>query len=244
MLAKKYLTLRFDTGGAPGSTLAGKYKCGNYSVLLLTPAGEVAARFTNHPTPAQIADGIVGIPEMTAGEELLAQLKEKGITKANAEAVAGALKRIGTVPSPKAQETILGFLKDESVPEAVHRGAILALGKQPAAAKDVVPFLTDKRAPFKSAAQTTLIAMGVPGLPAVLEGLESDSADVRTAAFYPAATVTRNAKLARDQTFWKTGKADDRAKAIQEWKDWVDGQLKPKPKDLPLPKGKEPTKKK
>src|SRR4051812_24138237 len=112
MLAKKYLTLKFDIVAEPVSELARKYQCGNYSLLLLTPTGEVAAKYTGHPTPAQIADGVVGIPEMTAGQEQLAQLKEKGITKANAESVAAALKKIGTTTSPKAEETIVPFAKD------------------------------------------------------------------------------------------------------------------------------------
>src|SRR5215213_407498 len=162
-MAKKYLTLRVNTRGPAGSDLARKYKCGTCSVALLTPDGEVAARYLDHPPGTQVAEGVVGVPEMAAGEEQLAQLKAKGITKANAESVAAALKRIGTVTSTHAQEVILEYAMDDAAPEGVQRGAILALAKQPAAAKEVVPYLTDKRYPIKSAAQTTLVAMGLPG---------------------------------------------------------------------------------
>lgn len=243
VLTKKYLSLRFNTGGARGNELARSYKVGTCSVVLLTPDREVAARYLDHPTGAQVAEGIIAVPELAAGHEQLTALKTKGITKANGEQVAAALKKIGVVTSEKAQVTILPFAKDDTAPEAVQRGAILALAKQPATAKELVGFLTDKRFPIKSAAQTTLTAMGLPGLPGMLDGLDAESAEARAAAFGPAAAVTKNGKVARDVGFWKTGKADDRAKALTEWRAWADEKLKPKPKDPPA-KGKEPPPKK
>lgn len=211
--------------------------------MLLTPDGDVAARYLNKPSGAEVAEGVVAIPEMAAGHEQLAALKAKGITKANGEQVAAALKKIGVVTSEKAQETILPYAKDDTAPEAVQRGAIMALSKQPATAKDLVPYLTDKRFPIKSATHSTLVAMGLPGLPGVLDGLEADSVDARAAAFAPAAAVTKSGKVARDVGFWKTGKADDRAKALTEWRAWAEEKLKPKPKDEPA-KGKQPPAKK
>lgn len=210
-----------------------KYTCGNYSVLILAPTGDVALKLAGHPTPAQVADAIVGIPEVAAGKELLEQAKGKGITKANAEVVAAALKKIGTTTSAEAEKTILEYAKDDSAPEGVQRGAILALAKQPNAAKELVPYLTDKRVAIRSAASTTLMAMGLPGLPALLDGLSSDEVDVRVACFVPATTITKNGKVARDVAFWKTGKLDAREKALADWKEWAADQLKPKPKDLP-----------
>jgi hypothetical protein len=51
--------------------------------------------------------------------------------------------------------------------------------------------------------------------------------------------VTKNGKIAKDLTFWKSGKEDARAKALDEWKSWTETQLKPKPKDKKEePKGK------
>jgi hypothetical protein len=236
MMAKKYMTLRFNTRGAPGNELARKYKCGTCSVAILTPDGEVAARYVDHPTGAHVAEGIVGIPEVTAGEEQLAQLKAKGVTKANAESVAAALKKIGTLTSDKARDTILEYAKDDTGPEGVQRGAILALAKQPSASKELVPYLTDKRYPIKSAAQTTLVAMGLPGLSGLLDGLESDSVDARAACFAAASAVTKNGKVAKDLTFWKSGKPDDRAKALTEWKTWAEDHAKPKDKEEPAKK--------
>src|SRR5689334_4764633 len=99
-MTKKFLTLRFNTGGPPGNELARKYGCGQCSVALLSPDGEVVAKYLDHPTGAQVAEGIVSIPEVAAGEEQLAQLKAKGITKTNAESVAAALKKIGAITSP------------------------------------------------------------------------------------------------------------------------------------------------
>jgi hypothetical protein len=220
-----------NTGGAPGSELARKYQCGQCSIAILTPSGDVGARFLDHPKGEQVSEGLFGVPEVAAGKEQLAQLKEKGISKTNAESAAAALKRIGAMTSKESQETILEYAKDDKAPETLQRGAILALSKQPKAAKELVPYLTDKRFPIKSAAQTTLVAMGLPGLPALLEGLESETVEVRTACFSPAMTVTKNGKIAKDLTFWKSGKPDDRAKAITEWKDWTENQLKPKPKE-------------
>src|SRR5262245_66372942 len=104
--------------------MARKYGCGLCSVAILTPDGELVAKYLDHPTGAQVAEGIIGFPEVAAGEEQLEQLQAKGINKTNAEAVAAALKKIGTLKSAKAQETILGYLKSDSAPEAVHRGAI------------------------------------------------------------------------------------------------------------------------
>jgi len=236
MMAKKYMTLRFNTRGAPGNELARNYQCGTCSVAILTPDGEVAARYVDHPSGVHVAEGIVGVPEVAAGEEHIAQLKAKGITKANAESVAAALKKIGTLTSDKARETILEYAKDDNVPEGVQRGAILALAKQPSASKDLVPYLTDKRYPIKSAAQSTLVAMGIPGLPGILDGLESDSVDARAAAFGVASAVTKNGKVAKDLTFWKTGKPDDRAKALSEWKTWAEDHAKPTAKEEPAKK--------
>jgi hypothetical protein len=236
MMAKKYMTLRFNTRGSPGVDLAQKYKCVTCSVAILTPDGEVAARYLDHPSGAHVAEGIVGVPEVAAGEEQLAQLKAKGVTKANAESVAAALKKIGTLTSDKARDTILEYAKDDNAPEGVQRGAILALAKQPAAAKDLVGYLTDKRYPIKSAAQTTLVAMGPPGLPGVLDGLESDNADARVAVFSVATAVTKNGKVSKDVTFWKSGKPDDRAKALSDWKAWAEAHAKPKDKDEPAKK--------
>jgi len=139
--------------------------------------------------------------------------------------------------SKKALETIIEYARDDKQPEALQRGAILALAKQPAAAKDLVPYLTDKRYPIKSAAQTTLPAMGLKGLPPVLDGLASDNVDTRAACFGPASTVTKNGKIAKDLTFWKSGKEEARAKALDEWKAWAETQSKPKEKKEE-PKGK------
>jgi len=230
-MAKKYLTLRFNLRGAPGAELAAKYKCGQCSIAIIDGDGEVLARFLDHPHGFDIGDTIAAIPEVAAGYEQLAKEKEKGITKGNAESVAAALKKIGAMESKKATETILEYAKDDKQPEALQRGAILALAKQPEAAKELIPYLTDKRYPIKSAAQTTLPAMGLKGLPALLEGLASDNVDVRTACFSPAMTVTKNGKIAKDLTFWKSGKEDARTKALDEWKSWAETQLKPKPKD-------------
>jgi hypothetical protein len=235
-LAKKYLILRFNLRGAPGAELAAKYKCGQCSVAILDSEGGVVARFLDHPKGYEIGDTIAAIPDVAAGYEQLGQLKAKGITKANAESASAALKKIGAMESKKALETILEYAKDDKAPEALQRGAILALARQPEAAKGLVPYLTDKRYPIKSAAQTTLPAMGIKGLPAILEGLGSDDVNVRAACFAPAMTVTKNGKIAKDLTFWKTGKEDARAKALSEWKDWAENQAKPKQKEVP--KGK------
>jgi hypothetical protein len=235
-LAKKYLTLRFNLRGAPGAELAAKYKCGQCSVAILDSDGEVVARFLDHPKGFEIGETIAAIPDVAAGYEQLGQLKAKGITKANAESASAALKKIGAMESPKALETILEYAKDDKAPETLQRGAILALAKQPEAAKDLVPYLTDKRYPIKSAAQTTLPAMGIKALPALLEGLASESVDVRAACFGPAMTITKNGKIAKDLTFWKSGKEEARNKAIAEWKEWAEIQMKPKAKELPKAK--------
>lgn len=228
MFAKKYLTLRFNLRGAPGAELAAKYKCGQCSVAIIDGDGEVLARFLDHPKGVEMGETIAAIPDVAAGYEQLAKEKEKGITKTNADAVAAALKKIGAMESKKSLETILEYAKDDKQPEALQRGAILALAKQPEAAKELIPYLTDKRYPIKSAAQTTLPAMGLKGLPALLEGLASDNVDTRAACFAPASTVTKNGKIAKDLTFWKSGKEDARAKALDEWKTWTETQLKPK----------------
>jgi hypothetical protein len=86
--------------------------------------------------------------------------------------------------------------------------------------------------------------MGPAGLPGLLEGLESEKVEERVAAFGPAAAVTKSGKVSRDLTFWKTGKAEDRAKALTEWKEWAANQNKPKPKDAPKEKDTPAKKKK
>ena len=238
VLAKKYVLVRQDSSGPLAKDIRDKYKVSRNSIAILTSDGEVLARLQNEPPPEAVYNAIEGIPEFRAGNEQLMKLKDAGITKANAEAVATALKRIGTLQTKEASDIIVEFAKDDKALETVQRGAILALGKHPEAAGDVIPYLTDKRYPIKSAAQTTVTAMGIKALPALLEGLASESVDSRAACFGPAMTATKNAKLAKDLTFWKTGKEDARSKALTEWKTWYEEQSKPKAKDDVPPKKK------
>jgi hypothetical protein len=228
ILAKKYVLLRQDSSGSLAKEIREKYKVGRNSVAIITPDGEVLARLTNEPTAEDVLAAVDGLPDFRVGMEQLSKLKEKGVTKANAETFAAALKRVGAFPSQESRETILPYAKDDSAPEAVQRAAILALSKHPAAAADVVPYLTDKRYPIKSAATTALTAMGPKALPALLDALASESVETRAAAFGPASAATKNAKLAKELGFWKTGKEDARAKALSEWRAWYEAQQTPK----------------
>jgi HEAT repeat protein len=228
MLAKKYVLLRQNSSGPLGKEIKDKYKIGRNSIALLTPEGEVIARLQNEPSAEDVFSAIDGLPDFRLGMEQLAKLKEKGVTKANADAVAGALRRIGAYPSDESRETILPYVKDDKAPEAVQSAAIRALAKHPAAAADLVPFLTDKRSAFRSAAQTALTGMGVKALPPLLDALGSEDVNVRAAAFGPAAAVTKSGKVSRDLGFWKTGKEEARAKALEDWRAWFDAQQTPK----------------
>jgi HEAT repeat protein len=231
VLAKKYVLIRQDSSGPLAKEIRDKYKVGRNSVTLISPEGDVLARLLNEPSAEDVFAAIDGLTDFRAGMEQFAKLKEKGITKANAESVAAALKRIGALPSAEARETILPYAKDDQGPESIQRGAILGLAKHPDAAGDIVPFLTDKRYPIKSAAQTAVTGMGVKALPALLEALASEDVNVRAAVYAPAAAATKNGKIAKDLGFWKTGKEDARAKALSEWKNWYDEQTKAKEKD-------------
>lgn len=228
ILAKKYVLVRQDSSGPLAKEIRDKYKVGRNSVTIITPDGDVLARLTNEPTAEDVLAAVDGLPDFRVGMEQLAKLKEKGLTKANAESFAAALKRVGAFPSQESRETILPYAKDDNTPEAVQRAAILALGKHPDAAAEVVPYLADKRYPIKSAATTTLTAMGPKALPALLDALGSDNVDTRAAAFGPAAAVTKNGKLSKELGFWKTGKDDARAKALSEWRAWWEAQQTPK----------------
>ena len=159
VLAKKYVLIRYDSSGPLAKEIRDKYKIGRNSIALITPEGDVLARLLNEPSADDVFSAVDGLTDFRNGMEQFAKLKEKGITKANADAAAAALKRIGALASEEARETILPYAKDDKAPEAVQRSAILALGKHPAAASDIVPYLTDKRYPIKSAAQTA-VAMG------------------------------------------------------------------------------------
>jgi hypothetical protein len=228
ILAKKYVLLREDSSGPLAKDIREKYKVGRNSVTIITPDGDVLARLTNEPSAEDVLAAVDGLPDFRAGMEQLAKLKEKGLTKANAESFAAALRRIGAFPSQESRETILPYAKGDSAPDVVQRAAILALGKHPDAAAEVVPYLTDKRYPVKSAATTALTAMGPKALPALLDALGSDSVDARAAAFGPASAVTKNGKLSKDLGFWKTGKEDARAKALSEWRAWWEAKQTPK----------------
>ena len=64
--------------------------------------------------------------------------------------------------------------------------------------------------------------MGILAIPPLLEALESEEADVRFAAFQVASAITRNPKISRDGPLWKSGKAEDRQKALEAWKEWYE----------------------
>jgi hypothetical protein len=228
VLAKKYVLLRQDSSGPLAKETRDKYKVTRNSVALIAPDGQVLTRLLNEPSADDVFAAVDGLPDFRNGMEQLAKLKEKGITKANADSAAAALKRIGAFASEEARETILPYAKDDKAPEAVQRGAILALGKHPDAAGDIVPYLTDKRYPIKSAAQTAVTAMGYRALPELFKGLASEDVDMRVACFSPASAATKSAKLSRDVGLWKTGKEDVRSKALAEWKKWYDDQEKAK----------------
>jgi len=228
ILAKKYVLVRQDSSGPLAKDIRDRYKVGRNSVTILTPAGDVLARLTNEPSPEDVLAAVDGLPDFKAGMEQLGKLKEKGLTKASAESFAAALRRVGAFPSQESRETILPYAKDDSAPEVVQAAAIRALGKHPDAAAEVVPYLTDKHYPIKSAATTALTVMGPKALPALLDALGSESVETRAAAFGPAAAVTKNGKLSKELGFWKTGKEDARAKALSEWRAWWEAQQTPK----------------
>jgi hypothetical protein len=228
VLAKKYVLVRQDSSGPLAREIRDKYKVGRNSVAILTPDGEVLARLTNEPSAEDVLAAVDGLPDFKNGMEQLAKLKEKGLSKANAESFAAALRRVGAFPSQESRETILPYAKDDSVPEVVQAAAIRALGKHPDAAAEVVPYLPDKRYPIKSAATAALTAMGPKALPALLDALGSEAVETRVAAFGPAAAVTRNGKLSKELGFWKTGSAEARAKALSEWRAWWEAQQTPK----------------
>ena len=228
MIAKKYVLVRQDSSGPLGKEIREKYKIGRNSIALLSPDGEVLARLQNEPSAEDVLAAVDGLPDFRLGMDQLAKLKDKGPTKANADAFAGALRRVGAYPSDESREAILPYVKDEKTPESVQAAAIRALAKHPAAAADVVPYLTDKRYPIKSAAQAALSAMGVKALPPLLDALGSEDVNVRAAAFVPAAAVTKNGKVARDLGFWKTGKDEARSKALADWRAWYDAKQTPK----------------
>lgn len=228
VLAKKYVLLRQDTGGPAGQQLGSQFKVGTCSVVVLNPDGEVVGKLANKPAPERVYHLVDGVPEFRAGMDELAKLKEKGITKSNATAVAAALKRIGAMPSEEARKAILEYAKDDSAVEAVQAGAIRALYRQPEVAKELVEWLTDKRTPIKEAAKSSLLALDLAALPALFDGLASSEADVRGASFVVAATITRINKLSRDATFWRNGKEEARGKALDEWRAWHKTRTEPK----------------
>jgi len=228
VLAKKYVLVRYDSSGPLAKEIRDKYKLRRNSIALITPEDEVLARLLNEPSADDVFTAVDGLTDFRNGMEQLSKLKEKGVTKGNAEAVAAALKRIGALASEEARTTILPYAKDDSAPETVQRGAILALGKHPDAAGEIVPYFTDKRYPIKSAAQTAVSAMGYKALPALFNGLASENVEMRTMCFGPANAATKNAKLSKDLAFWKTGKEEARTKALAEWQKWYDDQEKAK----------------
>ena len=228
VLAKKYVLVRQDSSGPLAKEIRDKFKVTRNSVALLSPNGDVIARLPNEPSADDVFAAIDGLPDFRVGMDQLGKLKEKGLTKSNAESFAGALKRVGAFPSQESRETILPYAKDDKAPESVQRAAILALAKHPDAAADVVPYLTDKRYPIRSAATTALTGMGVKALPPLLDALGSEDVSVRSAAFAPASAVTKSGKLSRELGFWKTGKEDARSKALGDWRAWFDAQQTPK----------------
>src|SRR5262249_11347038 len=138
VLAKKYVLIRQDSSGPLAKEIRDKYKVTRNSIALVSPEGDVITRLLNEPSADDVY-AAAGLPDFCNAMEQLAKLKEKGVTKANAEAAAAALKRIGAFASEESRETILPYAKDDKAPEAVQRSAILALSKHPDAAADVAP---------------------------------------------------------------------------------------------------------
>jgi len=199
-------------------------KIGSCLVIMGLIAGGIAAaglsgtdRLGTMVDATDVATGILVKTSSVSGH-IDALLAQTGGRKAAADAKTD-LKDAGDIVEELSNQYLLSYASSNDKRDGTWR--------------KITVDLTDKRYPVKSAAQTTLVAMGLPGLPAVLEGLGSDSVDVRLACLGPATTVTKNGKLAKDVTFWKSGKADDRAKALTEWKAWAEAQNKPRDKDAP-----------
>ena len=231
VLAKKYLSYRFDTRGPQVEEIRKRFGLGLCSVAILTPEGEQVAKLLDHPAPEKVYMAVDGAPEFKAGMEELKKLKDKGINKSNSAAIGTALKRIGAMPGNEARETILEYTKDDTANDVLQPLAIRALYRQVEAAPNLVEWLTDKRAPIKSAASAALIGMELAALPALLDGIGSTDADVRGASFVVAANITKAPKIQRDSGFWRTGKDDVRSKALSEWRDWHKAKTEPKKKD-------------
>ena len=119
ILAKKYVLLREDSSGPLAKDIREKYKVGRNSVTIITPDGDVLARLTNEPSAEDVLAAVDGLPDFRAGMEQLAKLKEKGLTKANAESFAAALSASGrshrrsrgrrSSPTPKATAHLTSF---------------------------------------------------------------------------------------------------------------------------------------
>ena len=150
------------------------------------------------------------------GDEGAVEAAAKDIAAGKPAAVAAALGKLAGVRTAKAGDLALEQLKKDDAPDNVRKAAIACLGSQGVGAEAVVPYLTNKNAALRTAAETAVRSMGPSAVPSLFNGLASEDAEMRTAC-HKAATAANKYAKAKPAEFWKTGSDEDRKAALEAW---------------------------
>jgi hypothetical protein len=146
------------------------------------------------------------------------------------QAAAAAKKKMDALGVVATRAALADQARNDKYPDRVRRLALEELGKQPGAAPDLVPFLTDENPSLRRGAEAGLRRTGRRALPALLNALESADPDQRV-AYYRMAAETTQAVQAKakfgDEALWRRGADDDRAAALADWREWYDKNKPP-----------------
>jgi hypothetical protein len=141
------------------------------------------------------------------------------------QAAAAAKKKMEALGAVAARAALVDQARNDQYPDRVRRAALDELAKQPGAAGDLVPFLTDENPALRRRADAGLKRIGRRALPALLNALESADPDQRVASYRAAAEITRVVQASvkfGDEPFWRKGTDENRAVTLADWRAWYD----------------------
>lgn len=215
--AKKFIAVKVSADQDKGLKVFQQFNVDTIpTILVLDPQGQELLQ--NHLFNAtEFLNFLETAVAMNSALEQLGKLK-----KESSAGIVAALKKISAVEGPRSKKVLREYAENEMMSESVRRTALEGLSKQSEPSADLVPFLGNKASSLRTIAFNALKAMGPDAVTALIDGLDAYSPEQRVSCFTLAAPHTKNAKLSKDATFWRTGAAEARVAAMKTWKEWWD----------------------
>jgi hypothetical protein len=220
--AKKFIAVKASADEAKGAKVFQQYGVRiTPTIIVLDPQG-IELSHADQMDLQTFSNFLTSAVELKSALDALAKVK-----KENTAGLAAALRKIGEIEAVAARQVLREHAENDKLPESVRRAALEGLSKQKDSAGDFVPFLGEKSQGLRTMAFNIVKAAGLQAMPALLDGLDGFTPEMRVNCFILASALTMNAKLSKDANFWRTSSSEDRQPVIKAWKDWYEKNKPP-----------------